>query len=107
MMSEEIPEIDNELYKPYVGHTRPTKIVAAAILVDGYLWTGERHFELIQKAAEKDGVPIPIKQDQQGFWTDDGRFVSRSTALKIALLHGQVKEEDLITKGKLLSEDLW
>jgi hypothetical protein len=65
-----------------------------------------RHFHLIKAVVEL-GWELPIQQDQQGFLLEDGRWVRRKAALIFALTSGQVKEEDLISKNTLLSEDLW
>jgi len=82
-----------------------TKLVAAAILVDGYIWTGKRHCTLIQQASADKKVYVP--QKCQGFWTDVGKYVSRKEGLAIALWNNQIKKEDLINPRVLTSEDLW
>lgn len=97
-------EFRNVKYEAPEG-TRPTRLVASAVLVNGYVWVGKRHSTLIQQVAEDtDGY---VRQDQQGFWTDDNRFVMRKAGMAVALQHGQVKREDLINKSVLTSEDLW
>lgn len=86
---------------------RPTEIVASAILVEGRIWTGKRHYTLIQQAVEDLGEGTKVFQEQQGFWTNDNRFLTRKQALAIVLSNGQLKREDMINKGVLTSEDLW
>ena len=100
-----IPTKRNEEYVTPKG-TKPTKVVAAAILHDGRIWTGARHSDLIYKAVRDnpDIDPFRITQDEQGFLTDDGRFVSRAAAKAIAWKAGQIREDD---DRALLSEHLW
>ena len=64
-----------------------------------------RHFELIQQVILDGGEKV--LRDQQGFWTDDNRFVMRPAALTVAIRNGQITEDQLINKGVLTSEDLW
>ena len=85
--------------------TTPTKLVAAAVLQDGKVWTGERHWTLIHKAHKVSGRMV--RSDEQGFWTDDDRFVMRKAGMALALRNGQVERENLISKRTLMSEDLW
>ena len=94
----------NEIYADPAGG-RPTRLVASAVLQDGRIWVGKRHFELIRQIKEDGGKPV--RQDQQGFWTDDCRFVMRKAALSFAIGCGQIKEDDLVNKCILTSEDLW
>jgi len=95
----------NEAYTPPEG-TEPTMIVAAAILHDGQIWTGSRHSDLIYQAVRDnpDMDPFRVSQDEQGFLTDDGRFVSRTAAKVIAVKAGQISPDD---DRALLSEHLW
>ena len=97
-------ELRNIVYNAPQGKSRPTSLVASAVLVDGKVWTGKRHHTLIQQVAEDtDGY---VRQDQQGFWTDDNRFVMRLAAKTVAIRNGQIKESDMKSKT-LTSEDLW
>lgn len=65
-----------------------------------------RHHNVIREIAKKNGVGIQGR-DVQGFITNTGRFVNRSTALAIALKAGQVLDVNNIRAGRLFSEDLW
>jgi hypothetical protein len=47
----------------------------------------------------------PLRDDEQGFVTSDGRFVGRKQAGCIAILAGQI--ERLKWPPLLYSEDLW
>ncbi|UCG94500.1 MAG: hypothetical protein JSW13_01710 [Candidatus Aerophobus sp.] len=110
MMKEEIEEKDDIVYLRGVDYkapegTEPTKIVAAAVLQDGKVWAGRRHFELIWQIKDDGGEYV--SQDQQGFWTDDGRFVRRVAAMGIARESGQVVKGETINPRELFSEDLW
>jgi len=96
-------EIRNQKYI-CPDETRPTKIVAAAILHKGNIWTGRSHGDLIfQILIDTDGDYFPIGEEQ-GFLTDDNRFVTRSAAKHIAIKAGQLPEG---YKYILTSEDLW
>jgi len=98
-------EIRNQLYEAPEG-TKPTRLVASALLVDGYIWTGKRHFQLIRQV--RADTKKKVVRDHQGFWTDDGRFVSRKAGLAIAISEGQIEgKQDLINPAVLTSEDLW
>jgi hypothetical protein len=83
--------------------TIPTKLVASAVLKNGRVWTGLRHAHAMRDAWD-DGVGY-ISQDDQGFWTDDNRFVSRKAAEGIAIKAGQLSPD--FNKHTLLSEYLW
>jgi len=64
-----------------------------------------RHYNLF-KVIKKTGYDIQINSCEQGFLTDDGKFVDRKTAKKIAIESGQILKgsHDL---EELFSEDLW
>jgi len=94
----------NEPYEQPTG-SEPTRIVAAAILQNGRVWTGKRHGLIIPIVFKDTGEKVT--QDQQGFWTDDNRFVRRVAAMTIALEHGQVVKGKTINSRDLFSEDLW
>lgn len=81
------------------------KIVAAAYNYHGMIFTGSRHYRIIQDIAAVfgEGV-INDKPKDDGFMTDRGRFVKRREARDIALAAGQITEEH---RGVLYSEDLW
>jgi len=72
-------------------------VAAAAILVDGVVWTLPRpayHAHVLR--AYSDVLQKPVGEHEQGFVTDRGRFVDRFEA---AILVGRT--------GALYSEDLW
>lgn len=85
------------------------KIVAAAIrMPDGVhlMMPPERHHDIIHRLAEE-GYPTPIR-GKQGFVTDEGTFVDRAEAFKIALAAGQIPQERAAKRRhELYSEDLW
>lgn len=76
-------------------------ITAAAILKDGIIYTGTRHFECIRKVCE--ATKIKPAGGTQGFIDDRGIFLDRVTAMEHAFACGQIKEK----KIRLYSEDLW
>lgn len=81
------------------------KIKEAAVRLDGKLYTGKRHGEIIQKIAAESADRVLIRQPDQGFVTEDGQFVTRVEAAEIAFRAGQI-EQDL--RGQpLMSEDLY
>lgn len=89
--------------------TEPTKIVAAAILKDGKIWTGKRHSDIIYQKVVKDiktepGVMPKVYQKDQGFLADNGMFLTREQAAVVAIKAGQLPED---FSKSLLSEYLW
>ncbi len=77
------------------------RIVQAAILQDGEIFTGHRHYMIMNKIHDKTGKDPFL--GEQGFVTDTGRFVSRTEAARIALRAGQIK----LPKAELTSDDLY
>lgn len=83
-----------------------TTITHVAIVLDGTthsLPAPNRHHHVI-RVIKNLGI---LKQARgiQGFLTEDGVFVDRETAAKIAMQAGQVTK--LIDQPELCSEDLW
>jgi hypothetical protein len=78
-------------------------IKSAAIKVNNNIYIGHRHFQIIPIALESNPEVTYITQDMQGFVTDNGEFVNREIAAKIAYECEQIKE----AKHKLYSEDLY
>ena len=81
---------------------QPTKIVSAAILINGRIWTGKRHAYLIYQILQDVENP-KIPQKTQGFLADNGQFFRRKDANVIAFKAGQINE----LGNSLLSEELW
>lgn len=78
------------------------RIVEAAVLVDGEVFTGRRHPDAM--AAARAAKPNQsIGQKAQGFVTAEGQFVSREKAAQLAFDAGQIRKPTEI----LASEDLW
>lgn len=76
-------------------------IVNSAILKDGVIYTGRRHCDIFNSA-----VPLgSLKGGEQGFITDEGKFVDRIEGARIAIECGQIIK--LQWKPNLYSEDLW
>jgi hypothetical protein len=84
--------------------SRSKKIVAAAVRKNGRVWTGERHTDLIRQVAVDTGERV--YQDEQGFWTDDDRFVTRQAAAVLAWRNGQLPE-NWPESRVLTSDELW
>lgn len=79
-----------------------TTIKAAAVILDGEVWTGYRHAEIMRSIWAKHGA-VKVSQEAQGFVTDADRFVGREEAARIALKAGQIKK----AKSELFSEDVF
>ena len=79
------------------------KIVAAAINERGKVWTGRRHHEIIREIVDTRGRAEGAVYGEQGFLADDGRFVGREEAAKIAFEAGQIQ----VFKNILYSEDVF
>ena len=73
------------------------KIKSAAIRCNNKIYTGKRHCEIFQQ-----GKKGEFCDAEQGFITDDGKFVTRQEAGKIAFDCGQIKFQN----NHLLSEDI-
>jgi hypothetical protein len=78
------------------------EIKEAAILYNNKIYTGLRHYIIINYMKEN-GISIPII-GEQGFITDDYKFVDRKEAYYIALKANQIKEKRI---PRLFSEDLY
>lgn len=84
-------------------------IDCAAILYGGKVHSlprPNRHHHVIRAIALENGVGI-AGRDVQGFLTNEGKFVGRVAALRIALEAGQVLDPSNVRAGRLFSEDLW
>jgi len=77
-------------------------IKSAAIKQNGKIYTGRMHGEIIYDMVLIDGVKPPI-DGEQGFITDDGKFVDRKEAAKIAFECGQTKKQlDFLYSDELI-----
>ena len=82
-------------------------IKSAAIIHKDIIYTGFSHCKIGLKMLEDKVCEPPYPSSRfQGFVTDDGRFVDRETALKIAIKSGQVIEGKTYSNIMLFSEDL-
>lgn len=80
------------------------KIKESAILQNGVVYTGRRHHDVIRLITTTTGIR-PVN-GEQGFVTEDGTFVNREEAAKIALESGQITKLKYNSK-ELFSEDLY
>lgn len=80
-----------------------SRIRSAAILQDGVIYIGRRHNEIISEIVTSTGIS-PVT-GEQGFVTENGEFVNRKRAARIAYESGQVKELKWPRLG-LFSEEL-
>jgi hypothetical protein len=98
------------------------RITQAAVLYRGQVWTlpqPARHHIILQAIAMSywdpdKQEPCQVRDEIQGFITNEGKFVTRTDAFKLALEAGQLKHinKDVLelkkhTAGMLFSEDLW
>ena len=93
--------------EPYVRSIdpRPTAVVASAVLRDGKLWTGHRHWNIISMVYQDTGSCDQVLGSEQGFIADTGLFLTRPQAIGVAYDNDQL--QDGWNKGTLTSEDLW
>lgn len=75
-------------------------IKEAAIIKDGIIYTGKRHCDILNSLDRPYGF---LKNCEQGFITDKGKFVNRHEAAEIAYSCKQIQ----YPKVKLCSEDLY
>jgi hypothetical protein len=68
---------------------RKVTIVKAAIKVNGKIYEGYRHGNIMQDFWE-DNPKTKIEFEDQGFLTSEGEFVSRTEAANIAFEAGQI-----------------
>ncbi len=80
-----------------------TSIKSAAIIHDGKPWTGYRHHLIMRDIIEVCGPEAAPINGEQGFMTDEGLFVDRETAARIAFESGQMPTH----VKRLFSEDIW
>jgi len=76
---------------------------------DGKVWTGRRHGNVIHSIVAETGIrPVGHADFIQGFVTDDGKFVDRIEAFKIAVVCNQLLDKaDPWGPPTLFSEDLY
>lgn len=78
------------------------EIRCAAIKLNGKVYVGKRHSDVIWNMVKIHGIEPPIS-GKQGFVTKDGEFVDRKEAAEIAFKCGQI----LKPSTELFSEDLY
>jgi hypothetical protein len=83
--------------------TTVERIVAAATVHEGIVYTGRRHCQIIQDICAKTGVKRVV--GRQGFTTDTGRFVDREEAGRIAIAAGQIDKLQY-HREQLFSEEI-
>lgn len=85
-----------------------TNIVSVAIKLDNGLIVSlpspARHHNVMELLPDEFALVPP---DSQGFLTDDGNFVRREPARRIALNSGQINDDETSNPRELFSEDLW
>ena len=85
----------------------PRRVVCAAMLKEGRIITGARHFDKIMRAQMTASEGIAWWRDcKQGFIDQFGDFMSRSEAWVVAVDQSQIRQE-VSSPGKLYSENLY
>ena len=83
-------------------------ITQAAILKDGIIYTGRRHFNILQDADKIHGLGFGgLKNGIQGFVDDTGVFFTREAAREHFIECGQITVLDRLHPTLLFSEDLY
>lgn len=105
---DEIPAYRGLTYSEPTRIEGNKRIIAAACLKDGKLYTGKRHGTLLQQMSEDGVIAVgdPLKQHHQGFVDGDMYFLSRKQAAKVAYDAGQILDGKEHPHG-IFSEDLW
>lgn len=87
------------------------RIVCAAILYgdNGLMVCGARHFDLVMhKTLEFIGRKVPMCAPEQGFIDNNGKFLNRKEAFKVAEAADQINHKTGNIDGtNLFSEDLY
>ena len=75
---------------------------------DGRIWIGERHHNCIHDIV-KSGEATSVTRElfTQGFLTDQGDFVDRCEAHRIAVVANQIPDTTHTPEDVLISEDLY
>lgn len=81
------------------------KIIASAIKYNEIIYTGRRHHNIISDMRNKYLILDKQAIRYQGFILENGNYIDRIQAAKIALGSGQIKK--LNHPPNLYSEDLW
>lgn len=88
-----------------------TKITHVAIRFNGVVYSlpaPNRHHHVIWHIVQTTGCSsVDVREDDQGFLDESGRYLTRRAALVSARMYNQIKNPDDIRMGKLFSEDVW
>ena len=85
----------------------PRLVVCAAMLKEGRIVTGARHFDKIMRAQMEASEGIAWwKSCKQGFIDQFGDFMDRTEAWNVAIAQGQIRRE-VSGPGTLYSENLY
>lgn len=88
--------------------TLPVVVCAAMLMDDGHIVTGVRHYspEMRETLRRSYGEGYHRRVTLQGFVDQQGNFLNRLTAWKVAEAAGQIRRE-VGTCGVLYSENLY
>ena len=84
-------------------------VVMSAIRLEGKVYTGRRHHNILQDADKVHGLGFGgLRLGEQGFVDDAGTFLDREEARKHFIACGQVPARGTLTgTTRLYSEDLY
>lgn len=67
-----------------------------------------RHHNVIRLIAETLGIKyVDARDDDQGFLDENGQYLRRKPALRVASANNQLREGVPVIGGRLYSENLW
>lgn len=107
--SVEFSYISENDYPEVIERTKVSRIHAVAIKLNGIIYTLPRpcrHHHVIMMMAACVEVTTPIRNDEQGFLLEDGRFADRLVAARFAVWSGQI-DRTKYQPNALFSEDVW
>jgi hypothetical protein len=86
-------------------------ITHVAIRFQGQIYSlpaPNRHHDVIRLIAQATGVDhVDARDDDQGFLDNEGRYLRRKPALRVAKECGQLRTDRGVIGNKLYSENLW
>ena len=87
------------------------KITHVAIRFNGEVYSlpkPNRHHHVIWHIVKTTGCSsVDVREDDQGFLDESGRYLTRKQALTSAKANNQVKDLENIRMNRLFSEDVW
>lgn len=83
------------------------RVVCAAIRKNGFMALGPRHFDRVMHDQIGE-LPFPMRDAEEGFIDQWGRFMTREEAFEVASAAGQIRQKTgNLSSRELFSEDLY